>query len=192
MVPLLQEVAQAQAESDSKQKKVEKYAVDLESLKHKISCTQDEYQSFIKLKGHCDSELRKANQLPDKAARQSRTVETLNTQLDAQHSKLQAQVDALDAAITKLQDETEQLETEHATIMVEVERAQYTTEAQDKSVSDVQKQFHLKQFEAEQILATQVGREPLTLGTAAKQHNAAQCNAAHEASCAVTQQLCSL
>ena len=118
-------------------------------------CIRDS-SGLSRLKSQCDSEFRKAQQLPEKAARQSRTVETLNTQLENQHSKLQAQCDASDAQIAKGQRELENLETEHATTMVEVERGEYATEAQDRSVGEVQKQFHLKQFEAEQILAKQV------------------------------------
>lgn len=135
----------------------------MEGLEAKIAAADECHSNLAQLKSQCDTELRKAQQLPEKAARQSRTVETLNTQLESQHNKLRAQCEASDALIFKGQEELENLETEHATTMVEVERGQYATEAQDRSVSEVQKQFHLKQFEAEQILAKQVRILPPSL-----------------------------
>ena len=152
----VQDINATRSDIEGKQKKIEKYVSDVEALESKLATADECHSGLAQLKSQCDSELRKAQQLPEKAARQSRTVETLNTQLESQHSKLRAQCDSSDALIAKGQEELENLETEHATTMVEVERGEYATEAQDRSVGEVQKQFHLKQFEAEQILAKQV------------------------------------
>jgi hypothetical protein len=126
-------------------------------LEAKLAAANVCQSQLAQLQSQCDTEFRKAQQLPEKAARQSRTVETLSTQLRSQYNKLQGQCEASDALIAKEQEELQNLETDHATLMVEVERGQYATEAQAQSVCEVQKQYHLKQFEAEQILAVQVG-----------------------------------
>ena len=104
---MFQEINVSRTDSDSKQKKIEKYSSDVEALEAKIAAADESLTGLSQLKSQCDTELRKAQQLPEKAARQSRTVETLNIQLESKHNRLQTKCEASDALIAKSQEELE-------------------------------------------------------------------------------------
>ena len=151
-----QEVSTLQSEVDGKQSKLEKYMSDFRTLKSHTTAADSRNNELRGLQNQFCEELRKAESVPQKAARQVQVVQTLNTQLEAQLKRVSDEFKLAEASYVAAQAEIQRLEVDHATTMVEVERAQYASEAQERGADQVQKQFHMKHFEAEQILGQQV------------------------------------
>ena len=145
-----------QSEVDGKQSMLEKYMSEFQHLKEQTTAADSRKNELICLRTQFGEELRKAESVPQKAVRQVQVVQTLNTQLEAQHKRISDELKLAEANYVSAQEQIQGLEAEHATTMVEVERAQYASEAQERSADQVQKQSHMKHFEAEQILGQQV------------------------------------
>lgn len=145
-----------QSEVDGKQSKVVKYLGDCQELKEKVNAAESCKDGLTVLRSQFNEELRKAESVPEKAARQAQVVQSLCTQLEAQHKRVTDEFERAENNLRVKKEEIQQLEAEHASTMVEVERAEYALEAQERSADQVQKQFHIKHFDAEQIIGQQV------------------------------------
>lgn len=151
-----QEVSALQSEADDKQSKLEKYSKHFRALEEQVNAADGRKSELARLHKQFGEQLRKAKSVSPKAARQAEVVQTLNTQLEGQHKRVSDGLEQAEKSCKAAQDEIQRLEADHAATMVEVERAEYASEAQERSADSVQKQFHMKHFEAEQIIGQQV------------------------------------
>lgn len=151
-----QEVSTLQSEVDGKRSKLDKYLDDFLALNRTICAAENRSDSLTVLRSQFAEELRKAECVPEKAARQTQVVQTLCTQLEAQHRRVCNEFEKADNNLFATKEAIQQLEAEYASTMVDVERAEYSSEAQERSADEVLKQFHMKHFDAEQIIGQQV------------------------------------
>lgn len=151
-----QDVSTLQSEVDSKKGKLDKYLDDFLALKETVSAAENGRDNLTVLRSQFTEELRKAESMPEKAARQTQVVQTLCTQLEAQHKRVSNELAQAEDNLLATKEAIQRLEAEYASTMVDVERAEYASEAQERSADQVQKQFHMKHFDAEQIIGQQV------------------------------------
>jgi hypothetical protein len=152
----MQEISATQGEVDEKEAKVRMHDEELHSMQSKLT-EISRCKAQLAGKQRAQSiELKKAERLPEKATTHLEQAMLMHTQVQKQHALVAQQLEEKDGIMQRKQQALRNIGDEYSLMVGEVERRTYAVEAWEQNIDNMQKEFSMKQLEAEQILGHHV------------------------------------